>query len=185
MICSSTCSATAKGQGKTGYVDKALLADKLSTGRNIALTGDVTGTAEGVDGSANASIAATLATVLGSPGTYTKLTVNGKGLVTAATSLEASDIPNLTSSKITDLGDVATLSTGTGVGNVVVVQSDGYIDDSVIPKIAITDTYEAASQVAMLALAEAEVGDICIRSDLNKTFILKTAPYSTSKLERA
>jgi hypothetical protein len=36
-------------------------------------------------------------------GTYTKVTVNAKGRVTAATLLSAGDIPNITSSKISDL----------------------------------------------------------------------------------
>ena len=36
-------------------------------------------------------------------GTYTKLTINGEGQVTGGTDLEASDIPNLTLTKITDV----------------------------------------------------------------------------------
>ena len=70
-------------------VDHALLADeatKLSTARNIALTGDVTGTAS-FDGSGDASIAATLKTIDGlTAATYSgrlSVTVNAKGLVTS------------------------------------------------------------------------------------------------------
>ena len=40
------------------------------------------------------------------------------------------------------------------------------------PALAISDTFVVASQEAMLALT-AEVGDIAIRTDLNKSFILK------------
>ena len=36
-------------------------------------------------------------------GTYTKVTINGEGQVTAGANLQASDIPNLTLSKITDV----------------------------------------------------------------------------------
>lgn len=43
----------------TGYVDKALMADKLKTARTIALTGGVGGSAS-FDGSGNISIATTL-----------------------------------------------------------------------------------------------------------------------------
>lgn len=40
------------------------------------------------------------------------------------------------------------------------------------------DTYEAASQAAMLAL-DAKKGDLCVRSDVVKTFSLKAEPAST------
>lgn len=56
--------------------------------------------------------------------------------------------------------------------------SDGKIPTSQLPALAITDTFVVASQVAMLALT-AEVGDIAVRSDQNKTYILKTAGAST------
>lgn len=56
--------------------------------------------------------------------------------------------------------------------------SDGKIPSSQLSAIAITDTFVVASQVAMLALT-AEIGDIAVRTDLNKTFILKTAGAST------
>jgi len=49
--------------------------------------------------------------------------------------------------------------------------------ESVIPAVAITDTYEAANEAAMLALT-AQKGDICIRSDLNKSFVLSAADAS-------
>ena len=41
-------------------------------------------------------------------GTYTKVTVNAKGRVTSATLLSASDIPNITTSKVTDFTSAAT-----------------------------------------------------------------------------
>jgi hypothetical protein len=62
----------------------------------ITLSGDISG-------SGSTSIAGTLATVNSNVGTYTKVTVNAKGLVTAATNLLAADIPTLTASKISDL----------------------------------------------------------------------------------
>lgn len=48
---------------------------------------------------------------------------------------------------------------------------DGKIPTAQLPAIAITDTFTAGSQAAMLALA-AQKGDIAIRSDLNKSFAL-------------
>lgn len=153
-----------------------LSATKLSTARSIALSGDVSGSAN-FDGSANVTIAAVLANVV-TAGTGCKITVNAKGLVTGIAALTAADIPALTSAKISDLGTAATKNTGTGIGNVVVVGADGKIDGSIIPPLALTEVFEAATQAAMLALT-AQPGDICVRSDLNKSFILKEAPAST------
>lgn len=49
----------------------------------------------------------------------------------------------------------------------------GTLPNSVMPPIAITDSFPVASQAALLALA-AEKGDVAIRSDLNRSFILST-----------
>lgn len=76
----------------TGSVSgNAGTATKLATARNIAISGDATGSAS-FDGSANVSIAATLATVNSNVGSFTKVTVNGKGLVTAASQASRSDL---------------------------------------------------------------------------------------------
>jgi hypothetical protein len=77
-------------------------ATTLQTARDISLTGDVTGTASSFNGSANASISATLANSGVSAGTHTKVTVDSKGRVTVGANLEASDIPTLTASKVSD-----------------------------------------------------------------------------------
>lgn len=58
-------------------------AEKLSTARNIKISGDATGSAA-FDGSADATIALTLATSGVTAGTYNNITVNAKGLVTSA-----------------------------------------------------------------------------------------------------
>jgi hypothetical protein len=62
-------------------------AAKWTTARTESLTGDITGSTT-VDGSANYSIATTLATVNSNVGSFTNasVTVNGKGLVTAVSS---------------------------------------------------------------------------------------------------
>lgn len=57
------------------------------------------------------------------------------------------------------------------------LDSDGRINPNQLPAIAITDTFVVASEVAMLALT-AEVGDVAIRTDLNKTFILQVTDPS-------
>ena len=60
----------------------------LTTGRTIAVTGDLAYTSPSFDGSANVTAAGTLATVNTNVGSFTNasVTVNGKGLVTAVSS---------------------------------------------------------------------------------------------------
>ena len=70
------------------------------------------------------------------------------------------------------LGNVASLNTGTASGNIPILGADGKLDDIVIPKIAISETSVVGSETLMLEL-EAEIGDIAIRTDVNKSFILK------------
>lgn len=64
-------------------VGNASTASQLANARQISLTGDVNG-ANSFDGSQNMTITTTLSTQANlSAGTYTKLTVNERGLVTA------------------------------------------------------------------------------------------------------
>jgi hypothetical protein len=72
-------------------------AAKWTTARTESLTGDITGSTT-VDGSANYSIATTLATVNSNVGTFTKITANGKGLVTAASQASLTDLSSPTAS---------------------------------------------------------------------------------------
>ncbi len=62
---------------------------------------------------------------------------------------------------------------GTSAGNIPVLDGGGKLDTSILPALAITETFVVNSQSAMLALA-AQTGDVAIRTDLNKTFILST-----------
>lgn len=155
----------------------ALSADKLTTPRTIALTGDVTGSVS-FDGSGDVSIVTTEKNSGVTAGTYTKVTVNAKGDVTAGSAMVAGDIPTLTMSKISDAGTASTKNVGTASGNIPILDSSGKLDTNVLPAIAIVDTNVVASQTAMLALT-AQVGDVAVRTDLNKTYILKTAGAST------
>lgn len=47
-----------------------------------------------------------------------------------------------------------------------------------LPAIAITDTYVVSSQAAMLGLTAAETGDVAVRTDISKSFILRGSNYS-------
>ena len=209
-----------------GYVDKAILADsataaekasKLADARTISLAGDVTGSVS-FNGTDNVSIESTLKNSGVVAGTYSKVTVNAKGIVTAGENLTQNDITGkIDVSKIDGLGNVATLNTGTSAGNVVVVGGDGKvaldvvpditlskvtnagtaasknvgteagqipvlgengkISETMLPAIAITDTFTVANESEMLALT-AQKGDVAIRTDLSKSFILKAEPAS-------
>jgi hypothetical protein len=56
--------------------------------------------------------------------------------------------------------------------------ADGKIPNSQIPALAISETFPVTSQVEMLALSLAEQGDIAIRSDVSRAFILRQTPSS-------
>lgn len=64
----------------------------LTTGRTIAMTGDVTYTSGSFNGSANVTGTATLANSGVTAGTYTKVTVDAKGRVTVGASLASADV---------------------------------------------------------------------------------------------
>jgi hypothetical protein len=87
-------------------------ATALQTARTIALTGDATASGT-FDGTANYSQALTLATVNSNVGQFMRVTVNGKGLVTAATTANINNLTVPTADyafggfKITGLADPA------------------------------------------------------------------------------
>ena len=75
--------------------------------------------------------------------------------------------------------DTKIASTEKGANNgVATLGSDGKLTAGQIPDVTITDTFVVASQAAMLALT-AQVGDVAVRTDVNKTFILTASPAST------
>ena len=63
-------------------------------------------------------------------------------------------------------------------GGVAPLDGSGKLAESYLPAVAITDVFAVASQAAMLALT-AERGDVAVRSDLNKSFVLSAEPAST------
>ncbi len=132
-----------------------LPAQSLATPRTISISGGAVGSTV-FDGSADANIALTIQALDFSAITTGKpTTLAGYGITNAVaqTSLGA-------------LNGVATLD---GTGKVTASQ---------LPAITITDTFVVASQAAMLALT-AQTGDVAIRTDLSKTFILKGTSSST------
>ncbi|MCX6111200.1 MAG: hypothetical protein NTZ90_16515, partial [Proteobacteria bacterium] len=84
-----------------------------------ALTGDLSAVGPG-------SSVATLAATGVAAGTYAKVTVDAKGRVTAATTLTAADIPNLSAAQITS-GTLSTSVGGTGVNSTATFPTTGVI----------------------------------------------------------
>ncbi|WP_419024256.1 hypothetical protein, partial [Emergencia sp.] len=117
-----------------GIADEAV---KLRNRREFSVSGDGTAQPVTFDGTGNVALILALAMMPGlTAGTYTKLTVDGKGRVTGAANIEITDLPSIPASKITGLGTAASQNTGKASGNVVVVESNGKIADSLIPSLA-------------------------------------------------
>ncbi|MGE0659801.1 MAG: hypothetical protein AB7O63_09920 [Reyranellaceae bacterium] len=78
---------------------------------------------------------------------------------------------------INGLGTAAELDAGTANG-VATLDAGGKIPSSQIPAIALVNTFVVASQAAMLALS-AQTGDVAVRSDENKSYILAGSDPAT------
>lgn len=157
-------------------VAEAEVAQRLKESRKIEIAGDAEGSAD-FDGSEDTVITVLLKNSGATEGTFTKLTVNEKGLVVKTELLTAEDIPELTLAKITDAGTAAARDVGSKAGNLIELNAKGKIDKKYLPAIAITEPFAVSSEEEMLALA-AQTGDIAIRSDESKTYILKQTPPS-------
>lgn len=109
-------------------------------------------------------------TIVQTTGQSTTAVISQKG-VTDAIDAAKTEIQN-------GLGTAASKNTGTAEGNIPVLGANGKLADSVIPAVAITETFVVDSQAAMLAL-NAQTGDVAIRTDTNRSYILQTTPAST------
>lgn len=94
--------------------------------------------------------------------------VEGKGLST-------NDYDDTSKEAVDALGTASKCDTGINEGNVPIINLDGKLDSSILPSLSITDTFTAESQEQMLAL-NAQKGDICVRTDESKTYILQSEP---------
>lgn len=93
--------------GASGAVESA---DKLTVPRNIAISGDGTGSTT-FDGSQDVTISLALSDTAVTAGTYTKVTVDSKGRVTKGENIAISDITGL-SNKITEIEGKITTAEG-------------------------------------------------------------------------
>lgn len=93
--------------GASGAVESA---DKLTVPRNIAISGDGTGSTT-FDGSQDVTISLALSDTAVTAGTYTKVTVDSKGRVTKGENIAISDVTGL-SNKITEIEGKITTTEG-------------------------------------------------------------------------
>lgn len=78
----------------------------------------------------------------------------------------------------TDLANYIPILQKAAANGVATLDATSKIPVNQIPAVAITDTFVVATQAAMLALT-AQVGDIAIRTDQSKTYVLQAEPAST------
>ena len=108
---------------QTSVTGNAGTATALQTGRTIAITGDLAYTSPTFDGTPNVTAAGTLATVNSNVEsfTYSNITVNAKGLITAASSGVAP--PTVTPSPLTKADDTNVTLTLGGTPSTALLQS--------------------------------------------------------------
>lgn len=140
---------------KGGTADVAV---KLESARNFSISGDATAQAVAFDGTADVALQLVLASIAElTPGTYTKVTVDEKGRVTAGAQLQVSDVGGI--------GTAASANTGTAEGNVPVIQSDGKLLASILPDLSGTyvpagTTINGKALTGAVTIGAADVGAI-------------------------
>lgn len=100
-----------------------------------------------------------------------KISGQGPQGATGATGVVGATAPVVYSSQTVSL-------TTDQANGVPVLDANGKLKTAQLPAMSISDTFVVASQAAMLALT-AEVGDVAVRTDLSKSFILTASPAST------
>jgi hypothetical protein len=86
--------------------------------------------------------------------------------------------PSNLATKRTTVGSVFAAFSGSPNG-VASLDAEGKVPITQLPAIAINDTFVVDSEAELVALA-AEVGDVAVRTDLNKSFILAAEPASSA-----
>ena len=175
----------------------AIAKTKLDLGGTITSADIVDGTIVNADINASAGIA--LSKLDTDPlaranhtGTQTASTVSDFDTQVRTSRLDQMAAPTasvaLNAQKITGLADPTNaqeavtlnyITTQKGaVNGIASLDGSGLIPTNQLPALAITETSVVVSQAAMLALT-AQVGDVAVRTDVNKSFILTASPATT------
>jgi hypothetical protein len=170
---------------------------KLSLNSSITSADIVDGTI--VNGDISASAAIALSKLATDPlaranhtGTQTASTISDFDTQVRTSRLDQMAAPTasvaLNAQKITGLADPTSnqdavtlkyLTDQKGANNgIASLDGSGLIPTNQLPALAITETSVVVSQAAMLALT-AQVGDVAVRTDVNKSFILTASPATT------
>jgi hypothetical protein len=178
-----TTSGTTHVNPKGGIADSAA---KLTTARAFSISGDAIASPVNFDGTAPVELVLALAVQPGlTAGTYSKVTVNNKGIITTASNLTIDDIPDLQgkyvpitrtvngkalSDNITitaaDVSAIPAASKGAANG-VAELDSDGKVLSSQLPSY-VDDVVEYENQAAFPETGES--GKIYIAQDTNITY---------------
>ena len=79
-----------------------------------------------------------------------------------------------------DIGTAAACNTWTSSWNVPILDSNGKLNKSTLPGVALTDTYTVSTSSDLTSLSSAEQWDLAIVTSENKTYVLASEPYSTA-----
>lgn len=176
----------------SGTSTNAQIGVSVGTTSGTVAAGDdsrITGAAQKASNLSDLPSASTARSNLGLGDSSTKNVGTSAGTVAAGNDSRLSDARTPTSHKAShatggsdalspsDIGAVASSSVGAANG-VAPLDGTSKISSSYLPAVAISDTFVVSSQAAMLALT-AEVGDIAVRTDVSKSYILTTTPAST------
>lgn len=143
-------------------------ATKLATPRTFQVTGDASSAAMSFDGTQNVELQVALAAISGlTAGTYTKVTVDAKGRVTAGNTLVVSDLPdNIPTSKITGTWLQTTAVTGYSAkaAKIAIIDSSGWIyyrtPQQILEDIEAAPMYEYGTEDLVAGQSSLETGKI-------------------------
>ncbi len=175
----------------------AIAKSKLNLGGTITSADLVDGTIVNADINASAAIALSKLAVdplarANHTGTQTASTISDFDTQVRTSRLDQMSAPTaavaLNAQKITGLADPTSaqdavtlnyITTQKGaVNGLAELDGNGLVPTHHLPALAITTTQVVASQAAMLALT-AQIGDVAVRTDVNKSFILTATPATT------
>ncbi len=176
--------------GASGAVESA---NKLTVARTITATGDATGSTA-FDGSQNVEMALELATSGVTAGTYSKVTVDAKGRVTAGSNITVEDIGDL-STTLAGLatkeelgGYVKTADLTTELNKKVdKVAGKSLIDDTEITRLASVENYDDTAIKADIAKkADATAMSTALEGKVDKVEgkVLSSNDYTTAEKEK-
>lgn len=176
--------------GASGAVESA---NKLTVARTITATGDATGSTS-FDGSQNVEMALELATSGVIAGTYSKVTVDAKGRVTAGSNITVEDIGDLSTTlaglatKAELAGYVKTADLTTELNRKVdKVAGKSLIDDTEITRLASVENYDDTAIKADIAKkADATAMSTALEEKVDKVEgkVLSSNDYTTAEKEK-